>query len=350
MKIIKRLLPAILLICMAFSMIGCSSGDVSYVVSVDGEKMAPGVYVGYLTNAVVAAANKVGTAEDFWNKKIGEIEVDKWIKDYALKEIKIDSGAAAIAKEMNIVITKEDETEIKSTLDYAWKTNQKLFEDSGCNYSSALKMYTNGYLSNKVFEAIYGDGAPKSPAQEEFIKAFNDSYANASVISLNYYDVDGNRISDSEIKIRNQHFEDMKKRVEAGEDYKNLLIEHGKWINETYKSDAFKENEFNYNDSFTLISKDDKTISNVLIDAIFNKSTVGKAAIVNQDPTIYFVYRSALPTDEDTIKKYKGTLLLTMKSDEFDASCLEKASGITIEVNESAVNYYSPRNVAYKFK
>lgn len=340
-KIIMALIAVVLVIGIGTAVVSeLTKGDVSYVMRYGDEEITPGMYVGYTVEYYINGISMLDSSTDYFSQTINDMSLESWITVSATEAAQTHLAVAVLAAEYGIELDDEDIADAEDLADYKWTYYGTLYEASGCSYESVLKISEYDILYAKVFEFIYSDGGELEVPEDEIKEYYEENYAEVKSLSINYYDIDYETISEDEKAERIAMLEAFQVRLDAGEDFDVIAEEYIEWVNETFETEL--ENTIDY----SIISANDSDVDSTVLTAIFDCDVNG-TTITEDASSTYLIQRYDIYRDADNYDLYKDTVLAELKGDEYQDFCDDKVTEMDIDMNTNAISYYSPLNITY---
>ena len=168
MKVMKRILAALLCIVMCISMAGCGGQDKSWCVKDGDEQIPVGIYRYYLFLAFDEAAALVSDKEEVLKATIEGTPAEDWIRNRALDYVRCYLWINDKNEELGFELTEEEIASAKNNTAYLEQNTNATFEDLGISTSSFTKAYGEYNIKfKKIFDYYYGEGGEKAIGKEE---------------------------------------------------------------------------------------------------------------------------------------------------------------------------------------
>jgi len=368
MKNITRILCAVLAVAMLLT--GCSmpkivlpgTPDVAVTYG-DGNTISTGEYLAYLyLNFEQVYSNYSYLAqygEDPWTSKYAAIPYDTaegetvnlQMEEYIVRAtqdaIKQNIVVEQIMKDNNISLIEEEAKEIDTELA---EMVEGAYLGAGISNENFAKAYKNLMLNQRsAFFGMYGEGGPKAVAETEIRKYFDTNYVSYKMISvpLTKTDKDNKTVAltadekAAELKKLNEYLTICNdKGFEAAMDaYNKANAKEGDKVEPTKDED-------------NRVDADATEMDDALVKAI-RSVEVGKAKIVEyggeegKDPTTAaLILRLDTNTPGKLYDDSKESILISMKSEEFEKTVDEAVAALTITFDEKVQKKCSPKNFA----
>lgn len=373
-----RVLSVLLLFAMLFSFAGCKK-DATWIMEVDGEKVPVGLYICYVVQASEDAKSKIDdalkasasgnaasasgnaqaetTTVDYNKQKVGDVDYNKWVTDEALKNIKEHIAIEKKCDEFKLSVSDKSMENINSY----WDQNSEFCEKNGISQSSYTRFLKLSFLKQELIKHYYDVGAEYGVSEKELNKELTDNYATAKVLQQYKLTVDSSSgqyapYEDKILKNMRDTMETYAKRLEKESDYNKIEKEfkvkmadvtgttpsNANEDSSTSESVSGNADKLEPTPNVQLISK--SATDKIATDIFKNK--IGKGAWVETDQVLCSYVR----TDDVTKNPYylddlKGTLLTSLKGDDFDKLVDGFGKDLKCKVNNIAVNSYKASGI-----
>lgn len=374
MKIVKKAVAAALAAGMIMTAAaGCA--DTSWSYKDDKNTLAIGTYIYYMTGAYSYAqqtaqadvevttdaegATQPTEAVDVMSAKIKD-EDDKEVtgKDYMLKTAEQSSKTLLYTlkkfDELGLKLTDTQQTQIDSLASQGWTYSGSSYEKLGVSESSYKLAYAE--FSTKyeaVFKALYSKGGEKEVSDDDLKKYYTTEYVDYSYIPINLYKTVEATDDTSSTKTEALSEDEIKKIQSTFDGYANQLNKGEKTFDEIDK--AFME--YQSLDASTAVSNqeilDNSSAPADIVTAIKElKNKNAKVITVGEGNTavMYLVYRGDITSKTSNLddENTRYSVLTNMKKDEYNDYMDEQANKLDVQVNEAALNQFTPEEVEKK--
>lgn len=374
MKIVKKAVAAALAAGMIMTAAaGCA--DTSWSYKDDKNTLAIGTYIYYMTGAysyaqqtaqadVEVTTDAEGVTQpteavDVMSAKIKDQD-DKEVtgKDYMLKTAEQSSKTLLYTlkkfDELGLKLTDTQQTQIDSLASQGWTYSGSSYEKLGVSESSYKLAYAE--FSTKyeaVFKALYSKGGEKEVSDEELKKYYTTEYVDYSYIPINLYKTVEATDDTSSTTTEALSEDEIKKIQSTFDGYANQLNKGEKTFDEIDK--AFME--YQSLDASTAVSNqeilDNSSAPADIVTAIKElKNKNAKVITVGEGNTavMYLVYRGDITSKTSNLddENTRYSVLTNMKKDEYNDYMDEQANKLDVQVNEAALNQFTPEEVEKK--
>lgn len=374
MKHLKKFAAGLLA---ALLMVGTSacSGDTTWIIQRNDEKVPIGAYIYYLYNFYQNASTKVeDSSADILSQEIDGISAEEWIQQQALLSAKTLFVLDDKMEELGLTLTEEDQTNINTLSSSYWNTYGSVFESYGIAQESFTQAYAEYSVKyQKVFDAIYGPGGEKEVADADLQAYFKENYGDFSYFSVlltKTEETDSSssssassaaNISSSTDSSSSSSSSSTPSTVAMTDEEKTAILEQlNGYVDQINAGDltlkdadkAYQESQDKtYSDAVsddTALIAEDSTAYPAAMLSTLRELENGKAAVVDLSSS-YNMYIVVQKKDiADAVETQFGTengraqVLASMKSSEYSDWINSLAEELSVTVNEDAVKAYSP--------
>ncbi len=374
MKLTIRILALVLAMVTTFTLIGCHQKD-EVVLTVGDVEITSGLYIAFQLDgygklmdgvnsqlSASSAAGEITKYADYFNYTYE----DQTASDY------INSQALAFALEYALVQQKYQEYGLELTKDqtayaedyakYYWENGEKeYYEPNGVGFESYKKLVTFRTMKSVIFEYYYGKkdaetgkGGLYTVSDADLKKALGENYILANTLTIDLVPSQESGVKEYTADQKATFKKDIQDKVDK--------YNKGTAFDAIYKEVYGEEPQSNVQeteDLKTIYPKSAGVFSTESSDAtLYNLLKDKKAAKDFKYETAYLVgseesgqYSMAviydITKDPYYLEQYRSDLLYLLKDDEFTAKLAEEAKSITVNKNQSLVDYYKPTNIDY---
>ncbi len=315
----KRLISIALIFVLILTLFtGCGS-NLKYAANVGGVKVTEGIYK-YYTDYVLTHKSEFSLDDESLEGDITET-VSNLVKKYV--------ALNSLWAELNMNMTYNLRNDAANEADERWDLFGKYYESVGISKQDIYKIVKNETYRTALTVYYYGEDSKISPIKTETLKAaFSKKYVGVKIIAASLTTVDtlGNtvKLKGTALTEIQRYFESMESKANNGTDIEQLYSDyntsHDLIGTEGLDTYVFTENNTQYGTDFF------KTVS---------KLKFGKATVIENDETIYLVYRVDITSnDYEYFMTYKNDILVDLYKDKIDALIDEKCA--ELEVNEKS--------------
>ncbi len=317
-KVISILLIA-LIILTAFA--GCGS-DLKYAVSVNDVGVTDGVYTYYM-DYVLTHRSEFSLEDEC-------LEGD--VRDAVTQLIKKYVAVNSLWAELETNMTYDLRDDAAAETDERWDLFGKYYESIGVTKQDLYKIVKSETYKTALTNYYYGESSEIHPVKTATLKAaFSKKYVGVKIIAASLTTVDALggtvKLSGTALTSIERYFESMQTKANSGAD-----------IDELYSQ---------YNASNDLIGTDgldiyiftkDNTQYGTDFFAKVSKLKNNKATVIENDDTIYLVYRVDISSDDyEYFMTYKNDVLLELYQSKIDALIDERGKDYEVEEKSRTV-------------
>ena len=399
MNLLKRIIAAALILCMALTLAGC--GDTTWVARVDGEDTVPsGLYIYYQTEGYGAAVQQLYQENSdnliyyLYYLNYGYVEptlfdmtlesgetVEEYINQYAMDMCKQSVVIDRLFDELGLEFTADEKALIDSQMRTAWNNSSDSWEKIGVSQSSYEKAVYAARKEEKVFDAYYEIGGLNGTTEEEIETYFSDNYARIKYMTLQYVDSVEDAIDearkDSQLKLANSY----RDRAMAGEAMNDLIEEYnevlakldeenseddaadgeepaeesdsGSDVEQTEtgeetgeeaddEADAGDETVDEYLNE-NIISKEGTYPTEKFVNYIFTTCPVGEYTVIQDDTCFYLVERLDILEREGLYENYRDHILTDLFDADYTKLINDRLKTYDVVENAKAIKRYDAK-------
>ena len=367
-SVIKRAAAAVLAVVLAVSLCGCDRG---YIMTVDGMDIRNGVYLSFLRSAYSSAIDKVKEqrSDDTSDDETDETSVpvtkenidgksgSQWIKDEALKNVRMFVSVQRQCEEFGLTLTEEEIRDINAEINKAWddendylqylygfKTLGEYYESQGIGQESMREILRVNKLHDKLFMYYYGKGGEFEVSDSDINDYMRENYAVVKVLGLSYTDALGNKLENDEDK--KAVMDDAQKyadRINNGEKPADIFYEYNlayaqrsveaeaeteykedneegltkeEWIKAQVDALGIKKAE-SEDDLDIFLSMESTNFDKDTLEYIFGAPSDGKATLFDTENGVYLIVKGDITTKTKWKEDNYENILTDFKGDDF---------------------------------
>ncbi|MEG1050168.1 MAG: hypothetical protein RSE24_06465 [Oscillospiraceae bacterium] len=343
---IKKITALVLTAALGASMlIGCSKSYTS-VVTIDEQPIAPNLYLLAQLESYMNASKQAEAGKDVLKSTIEEKPAQQWIYDETITTLQ---SYVFVNKEFDsrkLTMTEDELAQVDATATSMWSIMESMYKPNGVGYETYKDMLLSTYKSDKVFDAIYGEGGEKAPTDVQVKSYLQDNYIRLRGFKLSKMDAEGKAVSESDIKLLATEAETAQKELNEGAGFDETLVKHMTQAGKIVKS----ETDYSVATQHTweeFIKKDSEKYPIEFVNQGFAATVDGKYSVYEaEDGFIVYTKVENLKSDEE-ITSLKGSLVAEMKNEEFSAFTRDGAAALTVKPDDGAVKYYNVSKIKY---
>ncbi len=345
-KTILKIFATLLIVANLFALSSCA--NTSWVAKAGDDTVPAGVYLNYLIDAYYSAAYSVENQQiDMFKQKIGDVDVEDYIKNTALDGCKRYLTINKLFDEYKLSMTDEEMKEFENESESLWSQISAIYEENGCGKESFFKVLLSEKKYKKIFEFYYGKDGKEPLAEKDRKEYFAKNYAKIKYIEVNY----------------STHFENVTTSADASDKQKTEIADiaekylfrlgDGESIDKLIAEEkALAEADDDSNTAtevteqeYTFVTKDTSDNPDDFNKAIFEANFNAPSLIQNNTYGYYVYIRYEIDIDKD-FEKHASDVLSSMRSEAFEKILNETAKQINLTQNNSAIKRYKPQNVS----
>lgn len=359
MKIFKRIISAILVGCMLFSLCACHGKD-EVALTIEGTNITSALYLNALVDCdseakqridEEVAASKTEETEDteetdYYSKTLDGLSFVDYVKEKTIERCKEFVFFQKLVDEGTIKLTDEEVNEAENSAATYWSSYgyAYLYNVNGVSFETYKKAFTYTYYSNKYFNHLYAEGGEKEVPKKDIKDYMLDNYTLAHALSANYEE----NATDEQKAALKTKLEGYAKRIKDGEEFEKIYIEHNEIKAEEHKHEETKDGP-KLQHAIVLADKNSESSSaNADFDEVYDMK-VGETKIIENEAKTGLTFYVKLDINSDAyyLKQLTDEILYGLKKDEFQKSITEKTKAYKVETNNFAINRFDVEDIDY---
>ena len=367
MKTLTKILSAVLVCCMLFSLCACHGKDET-ALTIEGEKITSALYLKALIDCDSEARSivekQITEAEkdkeqktdmsklDYYAQSIDGVKFTDYVKNKAIDRCKEYIFYKKLMEDGTLKFEKDekagtDELEnVNFYAEYYWANNLDsfLYEPNGVYYETYEKAYLYSYCSQKYFDFLYKEGGEKEVPQKEIKSYLLENYALAYALTAEYKE---NSTDDDKAELKKK-LEGYAKRIKDGEEFEKIYLEHTGSKAEDHKHEENADGPKLQHTSLLANSEIESQYSNPDFDDVYDLK-IGETVIVeNEAKTGLTLYvKVDIGDDKYYLTNLTDEILVLTKEDEFQKSVDEKIKDYKVEKNDYAIDRFELEDISY---
>jgi len=343
-KTILKIFATLLIVANLFALTSCA--NTSWVAKAGDETVPAGVYLNYLIDAYYEAAYSVPSQQiDMFKQKIGDVEVEDYIKNSAIDKAKRYLAINKLFDEYKLSFTDEEMKEFESENETTWSQISAIYENNGCGKESFFKVLLSERKYQKIFEFYYGKDGKDPLSEKDKKEYFAKNYAKIKYIDVNYASHFDNvttsaQASDKQVTELSNIADGYLRRLVEGESIDKLAAEET--ITELTEENVTKEPE---KLDYTFLVKDTSENPDAFNKEVFSAKYNSPVMTENDTYGYYVFLRYELDLEKD-YKEHASDVLSAMRSEAFEKILTETAKQMKLTQNNAAIKRYKPQNVS----
>jgi hypothetical protein len=338
---------------------GCVGGDKSWVYRSGDVQPAAGVYIQYLiggvTNAITALSEagvdvSAMTQKEVLEQTIEDQPAPQWIIADAEKELRENIAVEQQFAAEGVALPEGASESVESSVAQEWVGLGAVYEENGIAQSSMTQVMLNSVKRSALFTHYYGEGGKTPVADEELEAVLVKDYAKVGLLPIPKATADETGTDgavtatiDEQNAALKTEAEGYVQRLNDGEVFEDVVFEYEKSAAGDGAADVVKPEPGSQS---IIVSADMSGMyySAELVDGAM-AIPEGTTELVEDDSFYYVLQRTDILADPADFDSLRTTLLSNLKSEEFDAMVETWASELQVEVNQAALNQYTPERL-----
>lgn len=376
MKRIKTV-SLIVLSAMILMMISACS-NVSYIATIDNEKMPVGTYAFYahytrdnyqsnlsyygvtdFTAALTEQADSTGTK--LYAYIINETK-SSYIQ-HILTERKFE--------EYGLSLTDEQTAELDESFQSTWVDSQgiekftEICKTLGLTSAEFKDILSVSYKQVQLMNYLFGEGGIYEITEEELQNKYSEGYERFRYIALSKVDSSGNTLSTDELIAKKNIVDTAYQRALDGEDFATLIAEYSEDyleitddLTETEKT-YYEESNKQVCEDGLIVDKDgifnyeyyvyyNYAIDSNIVNAVFSME-VGDIQVIELSSSFWIIQKCDKNEKEDYFESKRSLIYNSIASPIVEDLYTEWENDLLITFNDAAVNKYDPRKLSPLF-
>jgi len=348
MNIIKKIVATVLVVIVAFCVIGCHPKD-EIAITIDGHKYTSAYYMCSLVNAYMEGQQEVSATLseeeansqdiDFLSKKIGDKTFENWVKDRAIETLREISIYKSLCRDNKLELTQEQISNSEYYASFYWSSYgyQSLFEPNGVSQETYKKYMVDTYYSELYFEHLYGEKGEKAVKAADIKKKLYSDFQLANILEVTFSETD-------------------KEKKEIGKKFEKYAeqLDSGKKTFEQVYADYNKEEDHHHEEEkdgpkdphATVIGTDGTGYEHDYYDEIKKMKTGEVKLIEDEEGTGYcLVVKQNIKADKYYLKDLDMTIRHLLKDTEYYEEQNAAAKKLKVETNDYAVKRFKVKNI-----
>lgn len=310
-------------------------------------------------NSAVEEASATTSADLNYEKETLENkDYNTWIKDKTLELCAQYAYVETEFEKLGLEISSDVQSQLEAAASATWASGsyEEVYGPNGVSLSTFSKFFTNQYYKmDLIYDYYYGEHTDEEkskdknmgslrPSDDEIIKNFTKYFALADTISISLTKSDSTSsdvvsLSDDEKAAAKKKLQGYADKLNSGTPFSTIYKEHN-------GSDISKDAAAQGDDKYaTLYGSEETGNQNSSYFSEISKQKIGKAAVVEFSDCYMLVYKKDITKDSYYKEYLMSSVVWLMKYKDFTKDIEAKAKDLEATVNQSAVNYYTPKKV-----
>lgn len=377
MKIAKRILAVVLCIILVLSAVSCGE-DSNWIAKKDGKTVPAGVYIYYLMSAHGEAEGKIEDGAELFKSQIDGKDAEDWILDRALQLTKEYMVVEDLFEKGKLTFAEGEEAYVQYYADYLWSYYGEIYTKNGISQTSMYNSMLNASKYSEVFNSLYGEGGEREIPQADIDNYLVENVARLKVITFSIADANGKKFEGDALKevedTANAYYERLKNGediVTLADEYEAATSEKDETSSDTTSSDVTSSDATSSDATSSEVTSTENTSSDATsseetdkVDTkhqailLKNNSTLkaetteklfalktGEYTMVTDETQIIIAQRYDILEDKDASESYASTARDELKGEEFGEYISSLAKDLEAEINQKAIDRYSPKKL-----
>jgi hypothetical protein len=318
------------------------------------------VYIHYLLSGMTDAAQTLYdagvegaatmTQKDLLAQTVEDQPASQWVIASAEKNLRENIVVEQQFAAEGLTLPEGTDAQVQSSVAQEWAAYGEMNEQNGIAQTSLEQVMMNAFKRGTLFTHYYGvDG--KTPVADEDLKAILMSdYAKVSLLPIQKAAADVTDENGAVIQTADERNAELKadaesylQRLNDGEMLEDLYFEYEKSIAGDAAADVVKPEP----GSLALIVTADLADSYYSAELVNGALTMaeGTSALTEDDAFYYVMLRTDILENPEDFDSLRSTLLSDLKGDEFNAMVTAWGEELQLDVNQAALNEYTPERL-----
>lgn len=348
MGILKKAAAAILVACFAVAALTSCHAQNEEVLDIAGTKISSSFYLAALLSADLEFQNEVSSSSssassNYKSQTLDDKPYETWVKDTALSNLKKYVYLKDELSKANVSFDDETRSNVEYATNYYWNYYgyEKICKDNGISEDDFSLNISVNYMSDMLFDYLYGEGGENEIDKDEVLKALDENYILADVINE-----DVSSASDDEKAEIKSKLEGYRDRLAAGESWDTILEEYNEENGTSSTSTSSASDEEGPEDKNAVVFGSENTNSPSDYFDDLSTAEIGVPQVMELDDYTVLILRKDITADDYYYDNYGINARYILKGDEFE-STLDTESA-KLEATELVnLDYYSPDKLVY---
>ncbi len=361
MKIFKKIISAVLVGCMLFSLCACHGKD-EVALTIEGTNITSALYLNALVDCDAEAKQRVDdeiaasekensetetqTEEtDYYSKTLDGLSFVDYVKEKTIERCKEFVFFQKLVDDGTIKLTDEEVNEAENSAATYWSSyGYYLFSANGVSFETYKKAFTYSYYSNKYFEHLYAEGGEKEVPKKDIKDYMLENYTLAYALTASYEE---NATDEQKADLKTK-FEGYAKRIKDGEEFEKIYLEHNGIKEEEHKHEEVKDGPKLQHTIVLADKNSDSSSANPDFDEVYDMKLGETTIIENEAKTgLTFYVKLDISSDEYYLKQLTDEIIYFLKHEEYQKYVTEKTKNYNVEKNNFAINRFDVEDIDY---
>lgn len=341
---LKKWMALLLCFVLMLGMTGCIGHFYDdYALIIDDMEITPGLYMMALHTAYSSARQQVeDTEKDALKQSIDGQKVPDWMREQAEEELRTYVAVRKLCREKGITLDDQGNSSLQQMQQY-WPYLKEMYAANGISLETYTRYYTYFELERQLFGALYAEGGELYVTDAELRREYANTHAHIRFLSI-------------PVNSLNEEL-DVTDEVVAQVEALVPLLEGGKTLEEAAVEDLpaiyeLLERDYDVSTAADGIGtsyiqygqEDDQTYSPEFL-ATLEDQYIGDYGSYHMGSTILLYQKIVTFENDEAFTSMRGTVLDTLKYDEFNAYLKSIYDEYSIEWAFGAKWYFSPSKI-----
>lgn len=325
--------------------ISCAAGqDYKWVVKIDGREIPPNMFVtAQMQSYIEAQMIVVGEGgRNVMESEINGVPAEQWINEKSIQHLK---NFCFIEKEFDkrgLVISDEAEDFLNTFGKSGWENISRIYEENNIPMEYYLQYLDHLCKEQMVFNDIYMDGGEKEVSEEEINRYLCQRLCRVSVFTLSKTDSEGRPLPEDDLRRLKRHVEDTVDAINKGLDIQTAARQSRRRLAEISRAEYDRQRESSVK-TFYLNSNNIDAVP-VFTNELFCQKE-GRCIYYETDENFYICQKVDFESDNEEYFQLKQSVVNKIKADEFQKFIRDSCDAMQVEINQKALEYYSPSKI-----
>lgn len=376
MKNHKRIFASALILLMAVYTAACHPKD-EIAVTVGDVSFTSAYYMCALINADSEAKTRVQeelsedestTDIDYYSKKIDDKDYVTWVEDTAMETLKQIAAYKTLCEENGLELSEEDETNAETYASYYWSSYgySAYFEPNGVGEQTYTQYMKDSYYSEMYFEFLYGAEGEKAIDAETVRTTMYDNFIIADMLQASFSGLEEDQITET-----TEQFNTYAEELSSGaKTFEQVYNEYNGITEDTESTDSSSQTETTESsgtdassetegtedteseelqpkDQYaSILGTEDTVYASDQFDTIKEMAT-GEVKVIEleDDAGLILAVKQDITADPYYAETLDSSARHLIADEEFEADIKEYADGLTLDVNNYAVNQFKVKKI-----
>ncbi len=240
-------------------------------------------------------------------------------------------------------LTEEQQQEFDFNLSYSFSQSEQYLAQNGIGEQSFTEMSLLLYKFDQLFSELYDNDGEKQPSNEEIVQYYADNYASIISINIPLIDINYAALTEELIAQQREIAQDMVDALSDGDELEEVIEEFLPNALTNAANDPFDAENIDQYYNEELVNDESYPYTSEQAAQILAEPS-GAVGMV-EDTSSITIYIVEEDDTEQIENDYRSSLIYEMFYEEFENDVYAEAEGYSVEMDDFAVGYYSPKNI-----